>query len=343
MAGVSVAVVCSGAAFSAVAGPAGADPIAATRAQISATQGQIEAGVARVHTLTLAFQQANLAAATLGQQVRTDQAQIAHLQRRVSGTEVVLRRQAVLSYTGGTSSSLGMPVVGADPSVRAEYLQVATGNLSDSIDQFRTAERQLASAATTLVHQQQLSAAAADDADRARQQALAGAAGEQARLDQLQTQLHRYIEAAAIAAQQRAAAQAARAAAARAAAAQAAQAAAAPTSQGLPVNGGLVSAVRSLVAAPAPPPTPGAGSGSGGAGGVWLQLRECESSDNYAENSGNGYYGAYQFSEATWAGLGLPGRPDLEPPGMQDQAAMRLQARYGWGQWPACSVTLGLR
>jgi hypothetical protein len=150
MAGMSVAVVCSGAAVSAVAGPVGADPIGDTRAEISATRAQIDAGVARVHTLTLAFQQANLQATTLGQQVRTDQAQIAYLQRRVSGTELTLRRQALLSYTGGTSTSnLGVPVPGSDPSVRAEYLHVATGDLNDSIDQFRTAQRQLASAAVT--------------------------------------------------------------------------------------------------------------------------------------------------------------------------------------------------
>jgi hypothetical protein len=75
---------------------------------------------------------------------------------------------------------------------------------------------------------------------------------------------------------------------------------------------------------------------------VWLQLRECESSDNYAANNGNGYYGAYQFSESTWTGMGLPGRPDLESHQMQDQAAMSLQAHGGWGEWPACSAALGL-
>jgi hypothetical protein len=81
---------------------------------------------------------------------------------------------------------------------------------------------------------------------------------------------------------------------------------------------------------------------SGGAGGVWAALRQCESGGNYAENTGNGYYGAYQFSQATWSGLGYPGRPDLAPPATQDQAAQRLQARSGWGQWPACSAALGL-
>ena len=92
---------------------------------------------------------------------------------------------------------------------------------------------------------------------------------------------------------------------------------------------------------PAPPPAPAASGGN--AGGVWLQLRICESSNNYAENTGNGFYGAYQFSATTWTGLGYPGRPDQEPPAMQDAAAQKLQAIAGWGQWPACSAALGLR
>jgi hypothetical protein len=76
--------------------------------------------------------------------------------------------------------------------------------------------------------------------------------------------------------------------------------------------------------------------------GMWQELRECESGDNYQEDTGNGYFGAYQFSSSTWTGLGYPGRPDLEPYWMQDEAAARLQGLYGWGQWPACSAALGL-
>ena len=76
--------------------------------------------------------------------------------------------------------------------------------------------------------------------------------------------------------------------------------------------------------------------------GVWLELRECESSDNYRTDTGNGYYGAYQFLWSTWTALGFPGRPDLEPAWMQDEAAEKDQAVSGWGQWPACSERLGL-
>jgi multidrug efflux pump subunit AcrA (membrane-fusion protein) len=77
-------------------------------------------------------------------------------------------------------------------------------------------------------------------------------------------------------------------------------------------------------------------------GGVWLELRECESGGNYAEDSGNGYYGAYQFALSTWYGLGFSGLPSDASPATQDEAAQELQARSGWGQWPACAAELGL-
>jgi Transglycosylase-like domain len=77
-------------------------------------------------------------------------------------------------------------------------------------------------------------------------------------------------------------------------------------------------------------------------GDVWAGLRRCESGGNYAENTGNGYYGAYQFSAATWHGLGLPGLPSDAAPAVQDRAAQQLQARSGWGQWPSCSRLLRL-
>ena len=38
------------------------------------------------------------------------------------------------------------------------------------------------------------------------------------------------------------------------------------------------------------------------------KLRVCESGNDYHENTGNGYFGAYQFSRSTWHGLGFHGR-----------------------------------
>jgi hypothetical protein len=78
------------------------------------------------------------------------------------------------------------------------------------------------------------------------------------------------------------------------------------------------------------------------AGGVWQRLRICESEDNYKENSGNGYYGAYQFSLTTWREIGGIGEPDQASQYTQDALAQRLEARTGWLSWPNCAYSLGL-
>jgi hypothetical protein len=90
---------------------------------------------------------------------------------------------------------------------------------------------------------------------------------------------------------------------------------------------------RSGVRARALPPT----------GDLWARLRACESGGRYNINTGNGFYGAYQFHPRTWRGLGFPGLPHQAPPEMQDEAARKLQARSGWGQWPVCSRRIGAR
>jgi flagellar biosynthesis GTPase FlhF len=74
----------------------------------------------------------------------------------------------------------------------------------------------------------------------------------------------------------------------------------------------------------------------------FASLRQCESGDNYSDNTGNGYYGAYQFSASTWQGLGYSGLPSDASPAQQDQAAQQLQAARGWSPWPSCSAQLGL-
>jgi len=85
---------------------------------------------------------------------------------------------------------------------------------------------------------------------------------------------------------------------------------------------------------------------AGAAGAVtpdtWAKLRMCESSGNYATNTGNGYYGAYQFNLATWRDLGYSGLPSDAAPAVQDEAAQQLYAQRGWQPWPACSAKLHL-
>lgn len=73
-----------------------------------------------------------------------------------------------------------------------------------------------------------------------------------------------------------------------------------------------------------------------GAGDVFAQIRQCESGNNYSTNTGNGFYGAYQFTQGTWQSLGYSGLPSNASPATQDEAARRLAARSGLGQWPVC-------
>ncbi len=74
----------------------------------------------------------------------------------------------------------------------------------------------------------------------------------------------------------------------------------------------------------------------------WHALRDCESGDRYDEDTGNGYYGAYQFAPTTWWELGYDGLPSEAPPVVQNRAAVRLQRIAGWSAWPVCSEVVGL-
>lgn len=74
----------------------------------------------------------------------------------------------------------------------------------------------------------------------------------------------------------------------------------------------------------------------------FARLRGCESGGNYRINTGNGYYGAYQFDRRTWQGLGYSGYPHEASAATQDRAAHQLQSQRGWQPWPACARKLGL-
>ncbi|WP_315035803.1 resuscitation-promoting factor [Actinomyces oris] len=94
------------------------------------------------------------------------------------------------------------------------------------------------------------------------------------------------------------------------------------------------------------------GSASGGSAGttggevgddVWAQLAQCESGGNPKTNTGNGFYGMYQFTLETWQSLGGTGYPYEADAATQTAMAKKLQAQAGWGQWPGCADKLGLR
>lgn len=77
---------------------------------------------------------------------------------------------------------------------------------------------------------------------------------------------------------------------------------------------------------------------------TWYALAQCESGNNPTIVSSNGlYYGLYQFRLDTWRSVGGTGLPTQHSREEQTYRASILQARSGWGQWPACSRMLGLR
>jgi hypothetical protein len=326
---------------------------------MSAVEHQVIADASRIHDLTESYVQAQLAVEGLTSEVGSEQAEIDALSSDVASSRAELRGELILGYVGeysGSPAMSGLESSGvADPAVRAGYIDIATGRLRDTLDSFTARRDELSGWRARLVAALASRQRAAHEAASLRDAALTDARLAQTRLDQLQTQLTSLQEETP---------------------ADQSGVDLGGGTQGLPAGGGLLQVVTSELVPPtttpagtssavAPPttapsrPAPTSTSitsttvpsrttttvsswGEGGAPGVWLELRICESGDNYAEDTGNGYYGAYQFSQGTWTSLGFPGRPDLEPPGMQDAAAKALQARSGWGQWPACSAALGL-
>lgn len=77
----------------------------------------------------------------------------------------------------------------------------------------------------------------------------------------------------------------------------------------------------------------------------WAELRHCESTSVYSTQTGNGFYGAYQFTARTWVRMGGKGLASEATPEEQDARARLLYAMTGsgygrGGSWPKCGVHL---
>jgi cell wall-associated NlpC family hydrolase/LysM repeat protein len=86
---------------------------------------------------------------------------------------------------------------------------------------------------------------------------------------------------------------------------------------------------------------------------TWDKVADCESSGNWAINTGNGFYGGLQFTNQTWAAYGgtaFAARADQATKQQQITVAERV-LENGWngnspqgpGAWPVCSVKAGLK
>ena len=65
-------------------------------------------------------------------------------------------------------------------------------------------------------------------------------------------------------------------------------------------------------------------------------IAACESGGDPSTDTGNGFYGKYQFTKETWHSLGGRGSPAEAPEAEQDRRAAALYARAGSSPWPSC-------
>ncbi|MFH8380280.1 transglycosylase family protein [Kitasatospora sp. NPDC018058] len=78
---------------------------------------------------------------------------------------------------------------------------------------------------------------------------------------------------------------------------------------------------------------------------TWEKVAQCESSGNWAINTGNGFYGGLQFTSSTWAAFGgttYAPQANLATKDQQIAVAEKVLASQGPGAWPVCSVQAGL-
>jgi len=221
----------------------------------------------------------------------------------------------VNAYVAGGSRFSSVLTWSSNPNAQissSTYLGVATDLLAESVAHYQTSERTLK---FTLVREQQATTAAevaSTASAAARDQVLATLRTEQSLYSSTNSQLNALVAAAA-------------------AAAAAVAAAKARTAAGPPAAVALVS----VNTAAAPPKT---------VADAFAAIRNCESSSDYSLNTGNGYFGAYQFALATWLGLGETGLPSSAAPATQDDAAYQLYQRSGhtFGAWGTCAAITGV-
>lgn len=319
--------------------PAGATPLGSRQglsSQASSLQAELVVTGAQLHALAARTAAAAAQSTRDNQQLAEDRLQVIRVGQELAGTRLALRAVALATYmddsgSGGTSLDF-LSGTSSQLEARQEYVSLSDGTMAGAIDNYRRSkialvkdERSADGEATAAAKAVAVLAEQSNALQQTVVQEQSMLAAVQARQQALARQAALAAAQAAAAAQQQAAARASAAAAAQARAQAQAQAQAA---QGVPLAVSVA-----VLATPA---------GSGTMAEDLARLRQCESGDDYQANTGNGYYGAYQFALSTWQGLGYSGLPSAAPPAEQDQAAEALQARSGWGQWPVCAAMLGL-
>ena len=92
-------------------------------------------------------------------------------------------------------------------------------------------------------------------------------------------------------------------------------------------TGPLALAALGTVAAPAAQAAPSVN---------WDAVAQCESSGNWAADTGNGFFGGLQFTHSTWKAFGGSGSPEIASREEQISVAERVLDGQGIKAWPVC-------
>ncbi|MFK0235464.1 transglycosylase family protein [Streptomyces vinaceus] len=92
-------------------------------------------------------------------------------------------------------------------------------------------------------------------------------------------------------------------------------------------------------------PLIGAGTAQAASVDTWNKVADCESTNNWRINTGNGYYGGLQFSQSTWRAFGgtaYAARADQATKDQQIAVAEKVLKGQGPQAWPVCGKLAGL-
>jgi peptidoglycan hydrolase CwlO-like protein len=317
-------------ALSAGTGPAGAGPLEDKQAEAASIAAKLDSQAQSIVELDKEHRRATQRLADADAAVARAESDVAAAEGRQTEARRLLAAHATAAYVGGGSISFLGSMARAtvvDAGARRTYLGVATNEDVQAIGRLRATKEDLAARRKALADARKAAAdqAAASGADLAQFQQAADA--QRALLVRVNGDLAQLVAAE----QAKRDAESARVAAAAAARTSTTPATPAPApAAGSPAPlAAPVAAVASVAAAAAPAVV------GGGNDATFACIRQLESGNNYKAPGG----GAYQFTDATWHGLGYSGTASDYPPAVQDAAARKLQAQSGWSPWttaPLC-------
>ncbi len=176
----------------ALAQAASADPLAGARAQAAQISAQLQADGAQLDRTGTEYGLAEQHLAQLDTQIAQSDTAIAYTEHDVTAAKARLRQIALNAYITG-STSTGIDTLfssnAAKSEVVQEYQSVASGNLSDALDSYRTAQASLVSQQQQLRAMRSQAQAAVGQAAAAQQAARQAQASQQAELDKMNGQI----------------------------------------------------------------------------------------------------------------------------------------------------------